>query len=284
MRSTYMHHSLYMIIFVIFLISPLVAGAQQCERRAVIQQESDVYQSPPHYVTGMGWQGERTDVLPNGTQVLECTERSVAFGFSSVIWSQIAYRRGSDWRYGWILQETLHFVSYKRGQPATLKRASDAFMPVALQVVANNTAGQADRWLIPDSAPAPSAPPNVAGMPQASPANQPTLGMQLILYWPLFVAMLFGMIAKAAVDLVEEWNKELVVWHLRNGLVAILVSPIVFLGFLNAGNFNLSQQTFLVLLMLAFQNGFFWQTILKKGELGNAPPPDNPQNAKEGAG
>lgn len=44
-------------------------------------------------------------------------------------------------------------------------------------------------------------------------------------------------------------------------------SPIVFLGFMDAGKFDSSQhQTFFVLLMLSFQNGFFWQTILK-GEL-----------------
>jgi hypothetical protein len=60
-----------MIIFAILFISPLVAGAQQCNRRAVIQQDSDVYKSPPNYVTGVGWQGERTDVLSTGMQVLD---------------------------------------------------------------------------------------------------------------------------------------------------------------------------------------------------------------------
>ena len=49
-----------------------------------------------------------------------------------------------------------------------------------------------------------------------------------------------------------------------SGAMAIVVSPIVFLGFITAGQFNSSSQTFLVLALFAFQNGFFWQTVLKR--------------------
>ncbi len=56
---------------------------------------------------------------------------------------------------------------------------------------------------------------------------------------------------------------------------AVLVSPIVFLGFLTAGQFGSSKQTFLLLSLLAFQNGFFWQTVLKRDRpapMGERPP------------
>jgi hypothetical protein len=257
-------------ILSVLVLAPLVAGAQQCTRRAVIQTDSDVYQSPPRYVTGAGWQGERTDVLPRGTQVLECEERPISFGFSSKIWSRVAYRRASAWSYGWVLQEGLRYVSDERNRPRTTRSAAIAILPVAYQLVAGEPAGQATQWSIPDTAPPPPPSSEGARVATESPINTPTLSEQMGLYWPLFIAMLFGMVAKAAVDLVEEWNKALVVRHLRNGFVAFLVSPIVFLGFLNAGKFDGSQQTFLVLLMLSFQNGFFWQTILK-GELRSTP-------------
>ena len=282
MRLTCVPRVLYLTILCVLLLSPLVANGQQCGRRAVIQSDADVYRSPPRYVTGVGWQGERSDVLSKGTQVLQCGERNVAFGFSSQTWSQVAYRRGSDWHYGWILQETLHFVSNDRKLLGAFG-SGGAIIPVAYQVIADEPAGKAEQWTIPNTAPPPPTSPEVAKSAAEAPVNSPTLAEQLGLYWPLFVAMLFGMMAKAAVDLVEAWDKNVAIRHLRNGVVAFLVSPIVFLGFLNAGKFDGSAQTFLVLLMLSFQNGFFWQTILK-GELRVAPTQDQPQIAKEGAG
>jgi hypothetical protein len=239
------------------LFAPVAGHGQQCTRRAVLQADADVYRVPPRYVTGAGWQGERVDVLNRGTQVLQCASRSVSFGFSSKDWSQVAYRRGKDWSYGWILAETLRFVS--RGPVIGAGLA-----PALYRVATGEGALGAPDWTIGEAAP---PPPPAAEAPAkvvlAAPVNAPTLAEQLALYWPLFAAMLLGMAAKAAVDLIEEWDKALVVRHLRNGVVAFLVSPIVFLGFLNAGEFEGNQQTFLVLLMLSFQNGFFWQTVLK---------------------
>jgi hypothetical protein len=91
-----------------------------------------------------------------------------------------------------------------------------------------------------------------------------SLGDLAVLYAPLFVAMLLGMVAKAVVDWLDTPSMAALKEHGRNALIAILVSPIVFLGFLNAGEFSTSTQTFVVLWLLAFQNGFFWQTVLKR--------------------
>jgi hypothetical protein len=86
----------------------------------------------------------------------------------------------------------------------------------------------------------------------------------LTLYRPLFIAMLIGVVAKATVDWLDASDNSVLRQHIRNAVTAFLVSPIVFLGFLNAGQFSTSRQTFIVLCLLAFQNGFFWQTVLKK--------------------
>jgi hypothetical protein len=91
------------------------------------------------------------------------------------------------------------------------------------------------------------------------------------LYGPLFVALVLGILAKIGVDCLDDWHKlslrkRTLRGQVRNGLIAILVSPIVFLGFLNTGQFPAVRQTFIVLMLLAFQNGFFWQAVPKKGE------------------
>ena len=78
--------------------------------------------------------------------------------------------------------------------------------------------------------------------------------------------MVLGMLAKAVVDWLDEPGWSSIRPHVRSGLIALLVSPIVFLGFLNAGQFSVSTQAFLVLMLLAFQNGFFWQTVLKRAD------------------
>jgi len=233
----------------------------------VITADVDVYRAPPRFITGVGWQGERIDVLRGGTQVLQCRESSVTFGFSSKTWAQVAYRQASGWRYGWVLQENMRFVWNDGNQPSTLIADWSAILPVGLALAAEGAAASQEKWEIPDVAPAPSAAPGAEAKStpvQEIPVNAPGLLELLTLYWPLFCAMILGMVVKACVDLIDDWNKALAFVHLRQGIVALLVSPIVFLGFLNAGNFEGSKQTFLVLLLLAFQNGFFWQTVLRR--------------------
>jgi hypothetical protein len=49
----------------------------------------------------------------------------------------------------------------------------------------------------------------------------------------------------------------------RETMVPLLVSPMVFLGFMQSASLKISGNGgFIVLLCLAFQSGFFWQTVL----------------------
>jgi hypothetical protein len=266
---------LLMTTFATLLLASFSASAQQCNRRAVIVTDADVYRTPPRFVTGLGWQGERLDAVANRTQVLKCDERAVPFGLVTKTWSQIAYQRGPDWRYGWVLDEKvqLGLPGSARSDSANHSLAASvvhALVPGAAAATVETPASPsaADGWKIPASAPNPPAAHELPVVASGLPAATPEISELLAPYWPLFLAMVLGMFAKAIVDLLDAgFNRVLVVVHMRRGVVALVVSPIVFLGFLNAGQFEATAATFFVLLLVAFQNGFFWQTLLKRDDL-----------------
>jgi len=82
----------------------------------------------------------------------------------------------------------------------------------------------------------------------------------------MFVAVCVGMAAKGLFDWLEEPGFAAAEYR-RKTLRALLVSPIVFLGFTSLGNFDFGSAplgTLLIYLCMAFQNGFFWQTVLVK--------------------
>lgn len=245
------------------LLWPSFASAQRCSERAIITASADLYERPPRYMTGVGWQGIRIAVLSANTQVYICSSKSVDFGFSSKVWNEVAFLSDRRWRYGWVSEDNVRpwQAGPRRGR---LDRPSSGVAFAA--EVPPPPQGEAGQWNLGDTPPPAPGPPSEGGL--ASPAVEATsvtfsdLG---VLYAPLFVAMLFGMLAKAFVDYLDAVDtRHALKEQTRNGLVAVLVSPIVFLGFLTAGQFGSSKQTFLVLSLLAFQNGFFWQTILKR--------------------
>ena len=263
MRNAIRSSCLFAAITIMFLLPSAAPAQQKCNQKGVIQQDTDVYKQLPRFVTGSGWQGERVARLSKNTQVYICGEQSAAFGFSTKSWVQIAYAGANNaWQYGWVLKDsTTGLNSSLRGTDAI-----GGYSLIAVALAADPSAGGKDRpaWTLgpPPPVPAPQSEDKSASLArEPSSASLSDLGE---LYWPLFIAMLFGMLAKAGVDWLDSSDKVLVKQHIRNAFVAILVSPIVFLGFLSAGQFSASTQTFVVLCLLAFQNGFFWQTVLKR--------------------
>lgn len=244
---------------VFFYSPPLLA--QQCKDRGVITSDAHVYQHPPRYVTGVGWQGNRTGFLTPGTQIYICTERRLDFGLFKKIWSQIAYRESNNWRYGWILKDNWKVWSGMNRRPGNSVLIGHVLIAMAYADDSPATKTVDANWTIPID-----PPPQKDGETVSAEGNIGAIawGDLVMLYAPFFVAMLIGMIAKTIVDYLDGWDKATLWMHLRNGVTSVLVSPIVFLGFLTAGQFSTSKQTFIVLLLLAFQNGFFWQTVLKK--------------------
>ena len=248
----------------ILLAWPVAGFAQQrCDSRAVVTVDTDVYDGLPRFVTGRGWQGNIKARLQANTAVFVCWEQTTQFGLTSKSWLQIAFRsnRGTV-DYGWILKEATRHTAGPRDE-SFFARLS----PIALAQAQTPPQQNKDYvWSPSEPPPQPPAPPTqiTSG---AQPENM--IGELVVLYGPLFLAMVLGMLAKATVDWLDEPNISAIAPHLRSGLIAVLVSPIVFLGFLNAGQFSVTTQAYLVLMLLAFQNGFFWQTVLKRASLGD---------------
>ncbi|HEY7379494.1 MAG TPA: hypothetical protein VH542_12480 [Steroidobacteraceae bacterium] len=261
MGSSFRAAALLALVSSCALFTTGTASAQTCGERAVTSSDVDVFQNPPRFSTGVGWQGTQIEHLPSGMPIFVCREINLEFGFSTRTWVQIGYPSGNGFRYGWIPRDTLRTAMRTDGPRLLLAL-------LALVPPANAETIETDqRWGPPPPLPA-DTPGGTASRESRASLSWADLGA---LYGPLFIAMLVGMIIKVAVDLVDTWGEPRrddtrLRGHLRNGAIAILVSPIVFLGFLNAGDFSGARQTFLVLALLAFQNGFFWQTVLKKGE------------------
>jgi hypothetical protein len=278
-------------LWLVALIAPGLAMAQSCTQRGRVTTEAPVYQTLPRYVTGVGWQGNRSDTLGKDVSIMVCVHhRSVDFGLGSRDWSQVAYRPNpkAAWRFGWIMREQWQEAQASgaaKGPVAWHDQGDVTLMP-AMYVSPSpaNSATEAAPEAAPDpnaptapaapqddpsaavsSAAVPSVPiaPTVPGAAADTPPVAAPLGDQALLYGPLFIAMILGMLAKAIFDALDEHRPS---WrdHLRHGAMAIVVSPMVFLGFITAGQFSGNSQTFLVLALFAFQNGFFWQTVLTR--------------------
>ena len=229
------------------------AVGQQCSKRTTLISDTDVFENPPTFVTGAGWRGRIETHLAAGTEVFVCRERNLEFGFSSKPWLQIAYRSGPQWpKYGWVIKEAVRSATTTGYEGSLL-----GFL------VSDAQAQESSENQLP-STPPPLPPLTTGAIANTSVGMSASTSDVFNLYLPLFVAMVLGMCAKVVVDLLDTWDKGLLWGHLRNGIVAVLVSPIVFLGMLSAGQFSGNTQTFVVLALLAFQNGFFWQTVLKR--------------------
>jgi hypothetical protein len=82
-------------------------------------------------------------------------------------------------------------------------------------------------------------------------------------YAVIFGGLLFGMLAKAFFDELEEpaFSPERT---MRRSIKALLVSPMVAIGIMQGGNYGFTSTfSFWMSLFIAFQNGFFWQTLLR---------------------
>ena len=86
--------------------------------------------------------------------------------------------------------------------------------------------------------------------------------------WHFYVFLLgsvcVGMTAKALFDLLGQRRRSLRRYGYES-LRSLLVAPIVFRGTLQFGDLGIGRNAGLfALLDMAFQNGFFWQTVLIK--------------------
>lgn len=200
-------------------------------RKAVTMGQVEVHPDVPRFTTGKGWVGPRQVVttLPKGTSILICEERWVGFIGWQKRWLRIRFGEGQE---GWIFgEETVRSV----GEGPAFFRGTGSF-PWPLEAAAQGGAGTPD-----------------AGIPSAWP-----------FYLLVFSAVCLGMAAKALYDLLEHGDLSLRRYCYRT-VRSLLVAPIVLQGLLQYGDLGVQgNASLLALLGMAFQNGFFWQTVLVK--------------------
>jgi hypothetical protein len=210
----------------------------QCNRTTRSLGNAEVYNTAPVYYTGSGWKlGRVIDKLPAKTLVRICETREIGFFLDKKKWYRIEY--GSN-RTGWIYAGYVDVSRYQDSRPFVA-----LFSPSAAEAQNRGHASDAAEVI------------NTADI---VPSNTDAL-----IYTLAFISMLLGMFGKVTFDELDD-TKKISFWNCfspRKYLRALIVSPFVFLAFLKAGDYALASQTSIFVgACMAFQNGFFWQTVI----------------------
>jgi hypothetical protein len=92
------------------LLATSLAHSQECGARAITSSTAEVYENPPRFAFGVGWEGAQIERLSPGVSIFVCQERDLRFGLTTRTWVQIGYRAAGDWRYGWISKEAVRIA------------------------------------------------------------------------------------------------------------------------------------------------------------------------------
>ncbi|MFZ1985242.1 MAG: hypothetical protein WAU91_12570 [Desulfatitalea sp.] len=209
----------------------------QCSQRGQTVVETIVYDRKPVFYTGKGWQmGGPVATLPPDTPVTICEEAEIGVLFDKKKWYRIQFgAQASGWAFSGHIR-TSGGSSGAVSAPWSLlsaAHASDVSLPLE------------------------------DGLPSNT---------KFYLYLTMFLVTVIGMFGKAAFDEINSSEAFSLKKCLngKNCIKAIIVAPIVFLTFLKTADFSSAsgEAGFLIAVCLAFQNGFFWQTVLpSKGVL-----------------
>ena len=290
---------LFSISIVLVFLLPTKSHVQTCNRRGNIRNATIMYDRPPKFITGKGLMYSNVlTKLSQGTQILICQEARVGLWPAVEHWYQIAYWSQKQWWYGWVKATDVQEVTPKvqRGKIGTALRsfrlgprmvlaAAPATEPLSSKVSSSNNQdqealGKQDAFPTPEELPEgklarlfPTAqelpkdiiPPSVPKLEGIDGQISQTGTTKFYLYF--FGLILAGMLAKVVVDLLESSENDNYKRRIRRQLpkliIPFFVSPIVFGSVITSTNVEVTNQTeFFSLLVLAFQNGFFWQTII----------------------
>lgn len=244
-----------------FLATGLVIGpsgyAQSCDRVITTRQTVTVYRDPPTFVTGRGFvYGSPVATLPQGLRIQICRSISIGFGFSREKWYQVAYfDKKKNWQYGWAEAKRLD------QQAVTLRRApgtSPGLFHTIRHSLSTSTA-----FAQPVSPPANQGPPPP---PDNGPPTVDTGPAFELLGWT-YGFVLFGMVSQAFFASMDSRTSMLKVMsqNLRRIVAGALVSPVIMLAFVQSAELTPRDlRGYIVLLLLAFEHGFAWQTVLAK--------------------
>lgn len=236
---------------------------QTCKTKVQVANNTSVYDRTPVFSTSQGWNyGSIVAKLNKGTTVFICQQKEIRFGFQSQQWTQISYYTNSGWRYGWVQKADLVMSIQPLEELGTQKDWSFAsfFINIAHADQTNDATDVPTAIAPPEDAVPPNAPTN---MTKTESAKSYSDGSALInFYIMLFIVMLIGMAAKTIFDYVRAGDNANIKNQLRQMVLPLLISPIVFLGFMQTADLTLiGMKSFIVINLMSFQNGFFWQTV-----------------------
>ncbi len=241
---------LFMIIFSFGI--PTAYTQSRCDKGARVTAKTTIWDQAPTFNLGKGWlMGRIIGSLKKDAKIFICDEKNIGFGVSTKRWYRIAYWGGSGWSYGWISSDAVQLLGAASFE---------------LRFTFGSSAYAEDFGSPPENVSPPALP--KTDNEDASKAIK-SLPDRLDLYLYAFIAMLLGMAAKIGFDISQSFEVGLLKKHIRRGLGALFVSPIVYLSILMGLGTALNIQenrTFIVFMILSFQNGFFWQNIFAGSE------------------
>ena len=236
-------HSQTLMFLLVFCSGLLASGAHaQCTTEARTIAPTTVYASAPTFTSGEGWRmGKAIEKLPADTPVRICKSTSVGLFFDKKQWYRIEF---DGRRAGWVFADLIEPAAESRSPAPTIR-----FSLLAPAFAQDSPAESPE-----------------AG---ADIASQGVPGFNItILLLGAFVSIVLGMVGKVAYDEVEHGQHLSLrgCVNIRKCIKALIVAPMTFSAFLVAGDYTFQDEVAVIIfLCMAFQNGFFWQTVLPVG-------------------
>jgi hypothetical protein len=203
----------------------------QCTQPVRTVKKTTVYSRAPTFSTGSGWRlGAPIKELPAGTNVTICERIKVGLFFDKKPWGRIEYEGNKT---GWV---------YLGDVVTTQSAPSSMVPPIIVRAAYLSTASAAVADVDRDDR-------------EALPSRT-----TFHLYALSFLAVVLGMFGKVAYDELDT-GREVPVRNCLNPrkcLKAMLIAPVIYLGFLYVGDFSTHGElrTIVIAMCLAFQNGF----------------------------
>ncbi|MEN8244712.1 MAG: hypothetical protein ABFS43_07405 [Thermodesulfobacteriota bacterium] len=211
------------------------AGAQ-CNQAATTSRRTRVYDRAPAFYTGSGWRlGNIITTIEANQSISICEEIEIGLFGDKKKWYRIEHGDIQGWVYSGDLNVNTSVINNKTTRQASLK----------FSLVSKAYAQGGDN----NDSPLPSSGPNLA-----------------LLYAFMFIITVIGMFGKVIYDEIDRLNEFSFkkCFKAHKCIKALIVAPIIFLMLLNTADIetkiSISGATYI--LLFAFQNGFFWQTVL----------------------
>ena len=205
----------------------------QCTREVTTKTATQVYDSVPTFYSASGWKlGNLVETVPANTKVAICEEATVGLFVGKKLWYKISFGNA---RSGWISADQLLARAPVQDHGLRIEFISSAY--------AQDTTG------------------TTTGIPAP---GVPAFGHTLLIVAALFFVLL-GIVGKVVFDAVDNSADASLraCVQLKKFVKALIAAPLAFLAFLNLADFAFTSEVAVaVFFCMAFQNGFFWQTLV----------------------